>query len=114
MLNYKAFKLINHATHKIYNSHDVLFDEGGTTPHERVIIDKHNDDDNAGRALAPASPCTTPAESTPCPKCASHALVCDNDPHYDISLYKSKSPVHTSVAKANLGSDLRTFDEAMA
>jgi GAG-pre-integrase domain len=114
MPNYKAFKLINHATHKIYNSCDILFDEGGTTPHECVIIDEHNDDNDTGCALAPAPPHVTPVESTPRPKCATHALVHDNNPCYDVSSYKHKSPMCTSVTEADLGSDPCTFDKAMA
>jgi hypothetical protein len=115
-LNYKAFRLINCATQKIYNSCDILFDKGGTTtsPHEHVIIDKHNDDDDAGHALAPMPPHVTPIELASRPKHATRAPVCDDDPHYDVSSYKRKSPMRASVTEADLGSDPRTFDEAMA
>ena len=100
MPNYKSFKLINHATHKIYNFRNVVFDKGETTPHKHVIIDDHNNNNNnnAGHAPAPMPPHVTSAESTPHPKRA----IC------------APSPICASIAKADLGSDPRTFNEAMA
>jgi hypothetical protein len=116
--NHKAFKLIHRDTRKIYYSRDVVFDEGGPT-HERVIIDDDNDDndrdaaiegDDASHVIPPLAP---PPPSTR-PKHTTRAPTRDDDPRYNVSSYKHKSLVRATVAETEIGSDPRTFDEAMA
>jgi Reverse transcriptase (RNA-dependent DNA polymerase) len=118
--NYKAFKLIHRASHKIYHSCDVVFNKGGPK-HERVVID---DDDNIdyehdngdttvdGDAAPPAIPPPVPPSVTR-PMRTIRAPICDNDPRYDVTSY-NRTPVRASVAESEIGSDPRTFDEAMA
>jgi hypothetical protein len=117
--NYKAFKLIDRTTNTIYNSRDVVFDEGGAE-HERVVIEDDDDDDltTDDREGAPTAPAparaTLPLESPARPKRTIRAPIRDDDARYDVSSYDRKRPVRVTVADAELGSDPRTFDEAMA
>jgi hypothetical protein len=87
--NYKAFRLIHRPSHKIYNSCDVIFDEGGPT-HECVIIDDDkNNDENDSENNAPA-PAPVPRDSPTLesrPKRVTHAPAHNDDHHYEVSVY---------------------------
>jgi hypothetical protein len=117
--NYKAFKLIDCTTNTIYNSRDVVFDEGGAE-HERVVIDDNDDHDHTAddREGAPAAPVPVhailPPKAPTRPKCTIYAPVRDDDACYDMNLYDRKCPMRVTVTDADLRSDPCTFNEAMA
>jgi hypothetical protein len=101
--NCSAFCLIHHLTKKFIESHDVVLNEGGPTPHHEHIILKP--DTTPPSATPDPTPATTPSH----PKCTTCPPVPDNDPHYDVSSYGHRA----NIALTN-ASEPKTYNEAMA
>jgi reverse transcriptase-like protein len=98
--NHSAYHLICQPSHHLFESQDVIFDEFGQQ-HEHTIIDP-----NTGEGP------TEPPPSTSCPKCAMHAPIKDDDPHYKVTSY-GKQHAHANVAKADETNNPQTYAKAM-
>jgi Reverse transcriptase (RNA-dependent DNA polymerase) len=93
---------------------DVIFDEGGQAPVERVSFE-HND---ANEPLQPQTTSHSPNSTSTAvrPKRNTHAPTRDDDNRYTITSYSPRKSIdeHTSVAQSNITSNLKTYAEAMS
>jgi hypothetical protein len=76
-----AFRLVHRPTQKFLESCDVIFNEGGPSPHhEHIILEPDDNTPLPSPSPNPAAPLR--------PKCATRPPVRDDDPHYNVSSYR--------------------------
>ena len=101
----KAYRLVHHPSKQFLESRDVVFDEGGHAPVERVNFEPNN------AAKEPHQP-----HFTTRPKCTTHAPTRDDDDRYTITSYgpQKRTPERAEVAQSETTVDPRTYAEAMS
>jgi len=99
---YSVFHLVHRPTQKFLESRDIVFNEGGPSPHHEHIILKP--DNNTPLPSPPPNP-AAPSH----PKHATRPPVRDDDPCYDVSSYGHQANIALADA-----SEPKTYNEAMA
>jgi Reverse transcriptase (RNA-dependent DNA polymerase)/GAG-pre-integrase domain/Integrase core domain len=110
----KAYRLVHRPSKRFLESRDVIFDEGGQAPVERVSFE-HND---ANEPLQPQTTSHSPNSTSTAvhPKRNARAPTRDDNDRYTITSYSPRKSIdeHASVAQSDVTSDLKTYAKAMS
>jgi hypothetical protein len=103
-----AYRLVHCPLKQFLELHNIVFDEGGQAPVERVIFEPN------AAAANPDPPKTTPTPSHP--KRTIRTPTRDDDDCYTVTSYgpQKQADEHASVAQSDIASNPKTYAEAMS